>query len=360
MSRNPSTTPPSLPSSSIILLFLLLFQPHLLLFPLRLYICAWHALPLHIYYRKYHFSLHHQIPPVHLRIQLNQLVIFYPWFIYRRAYDGTFCDNGRNCRFYARVFYGSGRIKLPPIHLMPSNYPACKPLHPLLPSQWLLPGMIYIAFSASRVAKFTSKPRESQYWTAVKRIFRYFAGTPTMGISYFGSISYFSLRGYYDVDYAGNHDDKNSRTGYLLIYSCQQRCHMVQQAARLYCNLHYRGRVCCLGRIHQGSHLAQTLAYYPVLDFLKPTLFLLSRITNQGSIQLVKNPRYHKRPKHIETKLQLADLLTNSKLSFVRLSRISPHFRVLLILVRESWRPSSHVHGKVGLVSLMKIGLGEY
>ena len=42
-----------------------------------------------------------------------------------------------------------------------------------------------IAFAISRVAKFTSKPRNS-YWTAVKRIFRYLSGTLNMGISYFG------------------------------------------------------------------------------------------------------------------------------------------------------------------------------
>jgi hypothetical protein len=52
-----------------------------------------------------------------------------------------------------------------------------------------------IAFAVSRVAKFTSEPRNS-HWTAVKRIFRYLSGTPHMGISYSGVSSDLTLRGY--------------------------------------------------------------------------------------------------------------------------------------------------------------------
>ena len=38
-----------------------------------------------------------------------------------------------------------------------------------------------------------------------------------MGISYFGSITVFSLKGYCDFDYAGDHDNRKSRKGYLFI-----------------------------------------------------------------------------------------------------------------------------------------------
>lgn len=50
-----------------------------------------------------------------------------------------------------------------------------------------------IAFVVSRVAKFASIPHES-HWTTIKRIFCYLAGTPTMGISFIGYVTDFSLK----------------------------------------------------------------------------------------------------------------------------------------------------------------------
>ena len=73
-----------------------------------------------------------------------------------------------------------------------------------------------IAFVVSRVAKFTSNPRNS-HWTAVKRIFRYLFGAINTGISYYGTPQDFTLCRYCDTDYAGDHDDWKSRTGYLFI-----------------------------------------------------------------------------------------------------------------------------------------------
>ena len=73
-----------------------------------------------------------------------------------------------------------------------------------------------IAYAVSRVAKYTSKPRQS-HWTEVKRIFRYLSGTQTMGLSYYGSTPDLTLQGYCDADYAGDHDDRKSRTGYLFL-----------------------------------------------------------------------------------------------------------------------------------------------
>ena len=68
-----------------------------------------------------------------------------------------------------------------------------------------------IAFAVSRVAKFKSNPWQS-HWTAVKSIFCYLSGTLHMNISYYGSQQDFTLRGYCDVDYAENHDDRKSYT----------------------------------------------------------------------------------------------------------------------------------------------------
>ena len=73
-----------------------------------------------------------------------------------------------------------------------------------------------IAYVVSRVAKFTSQPRTS-HWTVVKQIFRYLSGTIDMGLSYYGSTQDFTLCGYCDADYAGDHDDRKSHIGYIFL-----------------------------------------------------------------------------------------------------------------------------------------------
>ena len=157
-----------------------------------------------------------------------------------------------------------------------------------------------IAFAVSRVAKFTSNPCQS-HWTAVKRIFRYLSGTVNLGISYHGSSTDLTIRGYCDADYADDHDDRKSRAGYLFLLAngsiawCSKRegctadstteaefvamAESVKEAIWLRCLLHSLG--------------FPSQAPTPIFS------------DNQGALQLVKNPKYHKRTKHIETKYYL-------------------------------------------------------
>ena len=157
-----------------------------------------------------------------------------------------------------------------------------------------------IAFAVSRVAKFTSNPRTS-HWTAVKRIFCYFSGTITMGISYSGSLTDIALRGYYDADYAGDHDDRKSRTGYLF---------MLANGAIAWCS---KRQGCTTDSTTEAEFMAmaesvkEAIWLRRLLDSLGFPSSVPTPISsdNQGAIQLVKNPKLHKRTKHIETKYYL-------------------------------------------------------
>jgi hypothetical protein len=154
-----------------------------------------------------------------------------------------------------------------------------------------------IAFAVSRVAKFTSEPRTS-HWTAVKRIFRYLSGTLNMGISYFGVSSDLTLRGYCDADYAGDHDDRKSRTGYLFLLA---------NGAIAWCS---KRQGCTADSTTEAEFVAMAESVKEAIwlrRLLHSLGFNSSAPTpvysdNQGAIQLVKNPKYHKRTKHIETK----------------------------------------------------------
>jgi hypothetical protein len=157
-----------------------------------------------------------------------------------------------------------------------------------------------IAFAVSRVAKFTSNPHTS-HWTTVKRIFRYLSGTIDLGLSYYGSSQDLLLRGYCDADYAGDHDDRKSRTWYLFLLA---------NGAIAWCS---KRQGCTADSTTEAEFvaLAESVKEAIWLRRLLHSLGSPSRLPtpifsdNQGAIQLVKNPKYHKRTKHIETKYYL-------------------------------------------------------
>ena len=66
-----------------------------------------------------------------------------------------------------------------------------------------------IIFSTCLCARFQADPNES-HLTAVKRIFRYLKGSPSLGLCY-PRDSDFSLIGYSDSNYAGCKEDKKTQ-----------------------------------------------------------------------------------------------------------------------------------------------------
>ncbi|GJY16213.1 retrovirus-related pol polyprotein from transposon TNT 1-94 [Tanacetum coccineum] len=80
---------------------------------------------------------------------------------------------------------------------------------------YLIASRPYIMFAVCACARFQVTPKTS-HLLAVKRIFRYLKGKPTLGLWYFRD-SLFELVAYTDSDYAGATQDRKSTTGgYLL------------------------------------------------------------------------------------------------------------------------------------------------
>lgn len=122
-----------------------------------------------------------------------------------------------------------------------------------------------------------------------------------MGLSYYGSTPDLTLQGYCDADYAGDHDDRKSRTGYLFLLA---------NGAIVWCS---KRQGCTADSTTEAEFVAmdesvkeaiwlRRLLHSLGFPSSQPTQILS---VNQGAIQLVKNPRYHKRTKHIETKYYL-------------------------------------------------------
>ena len=150
-----------------------------------------------------------------------------------------------------------------------------------------------IAYAVSKVSQYCTNP-DSTHWTAVKRIFRYLAGTPNRGLWYG---VHGSGDGYTDADW-GASDDRKSIGGYTFLLN---------------------GAAICWNSKKQSTvALSSTEAEYMALtQAVKESLWLQAilqdlgatnhqaemkniYIDDQGSIALVKNPQFHACTKHID------------------------------------------------------------
>ena len=72
-----------------------------------------------------------------------------------------------------------------------------------------------IAFAVNKVAQFQRDPGQ-RHWEAVKRIFRYFQGTRTLGLLFKGN-GEIEFQGYVDAAYADCIDSRRSTSGHVFI-----------------------------------------------------------------------------------------------------------------------------------------------
>ncbi|KAK6149485.1 hypothetical protein DH2020_017010 [Rehmannia glutinosa] len=162
-------------------------------------------------------------------------------------------------------------------------------------------------------ARFQSNPKES-HMSAVKRIFRYLKGTIQYGLFYPKNEN-FSLKGYSDLDYAGNIDDRKSTSGSCQFlgdclvswFSKKQNCVSLSTAEAEYISAAF----CCT----QLLWMKQTLADYKC-SFENVPIFC----DNISAINIAQNPVHHNRTKHIEIRHHfLRDCVSKRKIeiSFV-------------------------------------------
>ena len=74
---------------------------------------------------------------------------------------------------------------------------------------------INIAFATSMVSRFAKNP-SSEHFNAIDQILRYLAGSPERGIT-LGGEKELKLIGYSDSDWAGDHADRKSTSGFIFM-----------------------------------------------------------------------------------------------------------------------------------------------
>ena len=150
-----------------------------------------------------------------------------------------------------------------------------------------------IAYAVSKVSQYSTNPNPT-HWTAVKRIFRYLAGTPNRGLYYVGQ----GLgSGYTDADWGGG-DDRKSIGGYTFLLN----------GSAISWNSKKQSTVALSST--EAEYMALTQAVKESI-WLQGLLLDLGaqkhvdeirniNVDNQGALALARNAEFHARTKHID------------------------------------------------------------
>ncbi|GJS15333.1 hypothetical protein Tco_0409805 [Tanacetum coccineum] len=133
---------------------------------------------------------------------------------------------------------------------------------------YLTTSILDIQFSTCLCARYQANPKES-HLIAVKRIFRYLKGTPSLGLWYPKCLG-FDLKGYSDSDYAGCNMDKKSTSAEAEYVAAAE---------------------CCANILWIKSQLTD----YDII-YEKVPIFC----DNTSAIAISNNPVLHSRTKHID------------------------------------------------------------
>jgi hypothetical protein len=153
-----------------------------------------------------------------------------------------------------------------------------------------------LAFSVGMVSRFMEKPN-SEHWAALKRIVRYVAGTTELGCK-FDKGSHIELLGYTDSDHAGDLEKRKSTTGMVFFLGgniVTRNSHKQRVVALSSCESEY---IAAATGACQGVWLSRLLADLTCSEVKKFRLL----IDNRSAQELSKNPVYHERTKHIDTR----------------------------------------------------------
>ncbi|GJR81625.1 putative ribonuclease H-like domain-containing protein [Tanacetum coccineum] len=149
-----------------------------------------------------------------------------------------------------------------------------------------------IMFAVCACSRFQVTPKTS-HLSAVKRIFRYLKGKPSLGLWYPRESS-FDLESYSDSDYAGANLDRKSTTGgcqflgrRLITWQCKKQTIVATSTTEA----EYVAAASCCGQVLWIQN--QMLDYG--FNFMNTKIY----IDNESTICIVKNPVYHSKTKHI-------------------------------------------------------------
>jgi len=155
-----------------------------------------------------------------------------------------------------------------------------------------------IAYSVGMVSRFMESPT-NKHWAAIKRIVRYIAGTSEYGCKYLNKpTENLKLLGYSDSDHAGDLEKRKSTSGVMFFLNgnvvtwTSQKQQVVSLSS---CEAEY---IAAASAACQGVWLSRLIADLIGQKLQKFRLLMDSK----SALELSKNPVYHERSKHIDTR----------------------------------------------------------
>ncbi|GKB32062.1 putative ribonuclease H-like domain-containing protein [Tanacetum coccineum] len=150
-----------------------------------------------------------------------------------------------------------------------------------------------IMFAVCACARFQVSPKTS-HLLAVKRIFRYLKGKPSLGLWY-SKDSPLELVAYTDSDYAGATQDRKSTTGgcqflgnRLISWQCKKQTVVATSTTEA----EYVAAASCCGQVLWIQNQLLDYGY----NFMNTVIY----IDNNSTICIIENPVQHSKTKHIE------------------------------------------------------------
>ena len=156
-----------------------------------------------------------------------------------------------------------------------------------------------ITWITNQLSRHMQNPTQ-QHWIAAKRVLRYLQFTKTMKIVYEGHYD-LKLQAASDADWSGDASDRKSTTGFYYKLSnsggaISWNCKKQNTVALSSCEAEYKGMCAAVQEAISLSQILEDL----LIPQMKPTQIAED---NQSCIKLCYNPVFHKRSKHMSTKL---------------------------------------------------------
>jgi hypothetical protein len=171
-----------------------------------------------------------------------------------------------------------------------------------------------ITFAVNYVSQFLEKPT-NRHWQLVKRILRYLKGTPNLGIL-FKRTGSSKLEIYSDADFASDPITRKSVSGMISMFngapiswfSKRQQCVSLSTTEAEYIAASEASKEAIwLHRIFKEISLNNDI----------PSLF----VDNTSAIKLAKNPEFHNRTKHIDTRYHyIREMIENKNICITHVS----------------------------------------
>ena len=185
-----------------------------------------------------------------------------------------------------------------------------------------------ISHAVQQLSQFLHAPTDL-HWKAAVHVLRYLKGTPSKGLFFPKDSSPITINAYSDPDWATCTDTRKSLTGYCIFLGTSLvswKTKKQNTISRSSCEAEYRSLASTVCELLWISYILRDLK----IPFSIPVSLWC---VNKAAIHITENPIFHERtkhldidchlvrdqyklgfvvPKHISTKLQLADVFTKS------------------------------------------------